>query len=126
MSNLPLGTAARLGNLHSRVGKALLKTYPFQTLLSLLETLPAESGESVSDPSPPLGATAPLGVSLGSYKSNPARVLLPARGPLRDHSVVSRLTHGRPGTSGKHGTSRRNPEKCVRRKSRQSAVREHG
>ena len=72
--------------------KHYLKPLLCQTLLSLLKTLPAESGESLSDPSPPLGAAAPLGVSLGGYTSNPARVLLPARGLLRDHSVLSRLS----------------------------------
>ena len=68
-----------------------LKPSLFQTLLSLLKTLPAGSGESLSDPSPPLGAAARLGVSLGGYTSNPAQVLLPTQGSLRDLSVLSQL-----------------------------------
>ena len=81
MSNLALGTAARPGNLRSRLGKALLKTSPFPNSLESLENYLSQlSRVSLSDPNPPLGAAAPLGVSLGGYKSNPAQVLLPARG----------------------------------------------
>ena len=85
----PLG----LGSCTPAWAKHFLKPPLLQTLLSLLKTFPAESGESFSDLLPTSWCGCPARGLTRRVHVKPSSVLAPRSGPpLRDHSVIFRLS----------------------------------